>query len=257
MEATLETFLTTGVFAFMLTFVRVGTAFMIMPGVGDSFVPERVRLFMALAMTLVFLPLTTQYLPAQVPATFPLILLISFEFIVGLFMGTVARIFMTATDTAGMVISTMSGLGSAQILNPALSSQGSLLGAFLSVTAAVVLFALDLHHLLISAILDSYNLFPVNAALDMGSMAEFISKTVSASFAVGVKMAAPFIVLTLLVYVGMGVLSRVMPQVQVFIISLPLQIIVSLLLLSLCLFAIFGYWATQFEQVFVYLLSGS
>lgn len=255
MEATLESFLTTGIFAFMLTFVRLGTAFMVMPGVGDSFVPENVRLFTALAISFVLLPITAQYLPAEVPGTFSLIILITLEFVIGLFLGTIARIFMTATDTAGMVISTMSGLGSAQVFNPSLATQGSLIGAFLSIAGVTILFATDLHHLLIAGLLDSYQTFPVQGIPDLGSMAEFIAKVVSASFAIGVKMGAPFIVLTLLMYVGMGVLSRVMPQIQVFILALPLQILLSLILMGLGFSTLFAYWLSQFEQGMIFFLS--
>lgn len=257
MEATLQQFLTTGVFALLLTFVRFGTVAMIMPGIGDSYVPQNVRLLLALSLSFVLLPITTQYLPAEPPGTFYLITLIGMEFIIGLFFGTIARIFMMALDTAGMIISTASGLANAQVFNPSLASQGSLVGAFLTVTGVVVFFALDLHHVLILGILESYKVFPVGYLPEAGSMAEFIAKTVSASFAVGVKIGAPFIVLTLIIYIGMGVLSRIMPQVQVFLLALPLQILLSIVLLALTIIASYEYWSAEFFKVIGLLLSGS
>jgi flagellar biosynthetic protein FliR len=255
MEALLQDFMTVGIFAFLLTFVRIGTAVMIMPGLGDSFVPENIRLTMALALSFVLTPITAQYIPADIPSNFQLITLIAMEVVIGLFFGTIARIFMMALDTAGMVISISSGLGSAQIFNPSLATQGSLIGALMSVTGVVILFATGLHHLLIKGVLDTYVLFPVGIVPEMGSMAEFMAKTVSASFAIGVKISSPFIVMTLLIYIGMGVLSRIMPQVQVFLIALPLQILLSIVLMALTLFAMFSYWASQFEQGMVFLLS--
>lgn len=257
MEATLQQFLTTGVFALLLTFVRFGTVAMIMPGIGDSYVPQNVRLLLALSLSFVLLPITTQYLPAEPPGTFYLITLVGMEFIIGLFFGTIARIFMMALDTAGMIISTASGLANAQVFNPSLASQGSLVGAFLTVTGVVVFFALDLHHVLILGILESYKVFPVGYLPEAGSMAEFIAKTVSASFAVGVKIGAPFIVLTLIIYIGMGVLSRIMPQVQVFLLALPLQILLSIVLLALTIIASYEYWSAEFFKVIGLLLSGS
>lgn len=254
MSSLLETFLATQVLAFILTFVRMGTAIMIMPGLGDSFVPERVRLLIALGISFVMFPLTLSYMPAQVPGTFMLLSLIVMEFIVGLFFGTIARVFMTALDTAGMVISTQSGLGNAQVFNPSMATQGSLVGAFLSVTGVLVLFATDLHHLLIAGLIESYELFPVGVIPDQGSMAEMLARTVSSSFAIGVKIGAPFLVLTMLIYVGMGVLSRLMPQIQVFLLALPLQILLSILTLMLVLSAIFMYWATQFEEGMIFFL---
>lgn len=257
MNAVIETFLVSSVLAFILTFVRMGTAVMIMPGLGDSFVPERLRLLIALALSFVLFPLTVKYMPAQVPGTFTLMLLIVMEFVVGLFFGTIARIFMTALDTAGMVISTSSGLGNAQVFNPSMAMQGSLIGAFLSVTGVLILFATDLHHLLIMGLVESYTLFPVGAIPDTGSMAELLARTVSASFSIGVKIGAPFIVLTMLIYVGMGVLSRLMPQIQVFLLAIPLQILLSVITLMLTMSAIFIYWAGQFEEGMIFFLKAA
>jgi len=251
----IETFLTTQVLAFALCFARVGAAVMIMPGLGDSFTPERIRLHIAVAMTLVLFPLVVPYLPAEIPGTFLLFTIIVMEFIIGLFFGTIARILMTALDTAGMVISTSSGLANAQVFNPSLATQGSLVGAFLSVTGVVILFALNLHHLLIMGIMDSYELFPLGGIPDTGSMAELMAKMLSTSFAIGVKIGAPFIVLTLLIYVGMGVLSRLMPQVQVFLLALPLQILLAIILLMFTVTAIFTYWGAQFEDSMVFFMS--
>ena len=255
MITTLQDFLVTGVFAFMLTFVRMGTAIMIMPGVGDSFVSTRIRLHIALAISFVLFPLITPKIPAVLPGTFGLFTLIVMEFLVGLFFGTIARIFMTALDTAGMVVSFSSSLSNAQLFNPSLAAQGSLVGAFLSVTGIVFLFSTNMHHLLIMGVVESYELFPLGEIPDTGSMAELVSRAVSSSFSIGVKIGAPFIILTLLVYVGMGVLSRVMPQVQVFLLALPLQILLSLILMGFVLSTGLFYWLGQFEQSMVYFLS--
>jgi flagellar biosynthetic protein FliR len=255
MPSQIEEFLVTGVFAFILVFVRIGTAIMIMPGVGDSFVPERIRLHFAIGLTLVLFPVVQPYMPNPIPGTFTLLYLILMEFIIGLFFGTVARVFMTALDTAGMVISVQSGLGNAQIFNPSLSVQGSVIGAFMSVTGVVLLFATNLHHLLFMGIKESYEFFPIGGIPDTGGMAELMSRAISAAFAVGVKVAAPFIVLTLLIYVGMGVLSRLMPQIQVFLIALPIQILLSLLTITLVASAMFYYWLGQFRDSMAFFLT--
>ena len=255
MAVSLSEFLLSGVFTFILVFVRFGTAFMIMPGIGDSFVSAQIRLLMAVAITFALFPLLQPLMPSPVPDTFTLLTLIIMEFIIGLFFGTIARIFMTALDTAGMVISIQSGLGNAQLFNPNLATQGSLMGAFMSVTGVVLLFATNLHHLLIMGVFESYQLFPVGGIPDTGSMADMMTRAVQASFTVGVKMAAPFIVITLLIYTGMGVLARLMPQVQVFLIAIPIQILLAIIMLSLVLAAAFSYWLGQFEQGMIFFLS--
>ena len=255
MDGVLETFLTTGVLAFMLTFVRLGTAIMIMPGVGDSFVSARIRLHIGVALAFALFPLAMPYIPDPMPSTFGLFTLILMEFVIGLFIGTIARVLMSALDTAGMAISISSGLGNAQVFNPSLATQGSLVGALLSVTGVVVLFQTNMHHLLFMGIMESYELFPLGAIPDTGSMADLMARMVSTSFAIGIKIAAPFLVLTLLIYVGMGVLSRLMPQVQVFILALPMQILVSTTLLMIVFSAMMMYWIAQFEQGMVFFLS--
>ena len=255
MQGALEAFLVSGVLAFMLTFVRIGTAIIIMPGLGDSFVSTRIRLHMALAITFVLFPFLLPYMPSPLPTTFALVSLIAMELIIGLLIGTVARIFMTALDTAGMVISSQSGLANAQVFNPTLAAQGSIVGAFLSMTGAVLIFATNMHHLLLTGLVESYHMFPLGTVPDTGSMAELITKAVSASFMIGVKLAIPFIVVTLLIYVGMGVLTRLMPQVQVFLVVLPLQILMAIVLLMLVAAALFHHWLLHYESALFFFFS--
>ena len=252
---TIEEFLVSGIFAFLLIFTRLGTAMMIMPGIGDSFVNTRVRLLMVLGMSFVLTPIVQGFLPEQIPA-FPVIFsLILMEFVIGLFVGTMARIFMIALDVAGMLISTTSGLANAQVFNPTLASQGSITGAFLSVTGVVLLFATNMHHMLIYGLVESYHMFPLGAVPDTASMAQLVAQAFSSSFKVGFQLAIPFIVVAMLLYIGMGVLTRLMPQVQVFILALPVQIMLSLLTLGLVLSAIMLFWLRSFENGMTYFLS--
>ena len=253
----IEEFLVSGVFAFILIFVRLGSALMIMPGIGDSFVPRNIRLMMALGMSFVLTPVVQGYIPSPIPAFPVLFALILMEFVIGIFFGTIARIFMVALDVAGMLISTTSGLANAQVFNPALATQGSITGAFLSMTGAVLLFATNMHHMLIYGIVESYQAFPVGEVPDTGSMAELMSRAFSASFLIGFQIAMPFVLVALLLYIGMGVLSRLMPQVQVFILTLPVQIMLSILTLMLVLSAAMLFWLAQFEEGMIFFLTAN
>ena len=252
---TLETFLTSGIFAFILVFVRIGTAMMIMPGIGDSYVPSNIRLYIALGLSLVLAPVIQPFIPSPVPALPVLFSLIIMEFIIGLFIGTIARVLMAALDTAGMVISVSSGLANAQVFNPSSAGQGSIAGAFLSMTGVVLLFVTNLHHLLIYGLVESYHMFPVGGIPDTGSMAELMSRAVSVSFMTGFQMAIPFVIISMLLYIGMGVLTRLMPQIQVFILALPVQILLALITLGLALPAMLLFWMSKFEEGMVFFLS--
>ena len=251
----IEEFLVSGVFAFMLIVTRLGTAMMIMPGIGDSFVQTNVRLLMVVSMSFVLTPVIQQYMPAEVPS-FPILFsLIAMEFVVGIFIGTVARIFMIALDVAGLIIATTSGLANAQVFNPALASQGSIVSAFLSMTGVVLLFATNLHHMLIYGVVESYQTFPLGDVPDTGSMAQLVVKAFASSFLIGFQISIPFVMVAMMLYIGMGVLSRVMPQVQVFILALPVQIMLSLLTLSLVISAAMLFWMTKFEEGMIFFLS--
>lgn len=255
MEETLQNFMAQGVFAFMVTFVRIGAALTIMPGIGDSFVSQNIRLYIALGISLMLMPLVQPFLPNPMPDTAGLLVLMGSEFLIGIFIGTIARIFMLALDTAGMIISTQSGLGNAQVFNPAMAAQGSLIGVLLSMTGVVLLFVTNMHHLLIYGLLGSYNVFPIGKLPETGDMADMISAAIAGSFMVGIQISAPFIVLSLLLYIGMGILSRLMPQVQVFMISLPLQIILSLITLVLMISSGMLFWLTEFENTMMFFFS--
>ncbi len=252
----LETFLTTGVFAYLLCFVRLGTAVMIMPGVGTSFIPPNVRLYFALGFALVLMPIVQAKLPNPLPSNFAFVILILAEFIVGLFIGTVARILMSALDTAGMVISMQSSLSNAQLFNPAFASQGSIIGGFVTLTGMALLFATNLHHMFLLGIVNSYNIFPVGDVPDMGSMSEVVVKSTAAAFAVGVQVTAPFLIIIVLMYVAMGVMTKLMPQVQVFMIAIPVQILVSLIMLAMVVSAIMLVWLNEYQKGFSFLLGG-
>lgn len=256
-ETTLQEFLTTGVFAFILTFVRVGAALMIMPGLSDSFTPQRIRLLIAIGLTFVLAPAVSVYLPNPIPGTMLLFLLIVMEFVVGVFIGMVARILMAALDIAGMIVSMMSGLGNAQIFNPGSATQGSLVGTVFTVAGMILIFSTNMHHLLFAGVLGSYELFPIGAIPNADDMSQMITKMIAESFTIGMRIAAPFVVISLLVYVGMGVLARLMPQVQVFILALPMQIMLSLATLSIVISASMFFWLHKFEENMVFFLSSA
>ncbi|HEU4838196.1 MAG TPA: flagellar biosynthetic protein FliR [Micavibrio sp.] len=253
----LQEFLVSGVFAFMIIFVRFGTALMIMPGIGDSFVPNHIRLYIALGISLSLTPVLMRIVPTPVPAFGTLLVLLAIEFVTGLFIGSVARVLMMALDTAGMLISMASGISNAQVFNPSLAVQGSVFGAFMSVMGVTLLFVTNLHHLLLMGLVESYEMFPIGGVPDTGSMAELMARAVSASFLTGFQIAIPFVVISLLLYIGMGVLSRLMPQVQVFILAIPVQILLALITLSITLSASMLFFLTRFEDGMVYFLSQS
>ncbi|MBO6559960.1 MAG: flagellar type III secretion system protein FliR [Nisaea sp.] len=230
----LEDFLPTQVYIVLLVLARVGGTVMLIPGIGETFVPVQFRMILAIGLSLVVAPLVGNTIPFA-PTAPELVRLLFIELVIGLYFGIVARIVLLSLDTAGQVIAMNTGLANAQIFNPALATQGSLPGFFLLNLATLLLLIADLHHLLIRAMIDSYTLFPPGAALPVADFADAISRIIANSFEIAIQISAPFLVLGLLFYVVMGIMARLMPQLQIFFVALPVQVMMGLVILSLVL----------------------
>lgn len=230
----LEDFLPTQVYIILLVLSRLGGTMMLIPGIGETFVPVQYRLILTVGLSLVVAPLVADKIPLA-PSAPELARLIFFELVIGLYFGIVARILLLTMDTAGQIIAMNAGLSNAQIFNPAIATQGSLPGFFLLNIATLLLLITDLHHLLIRALIDSYSLFPPGEPLPIADFADAISTIISNSFQLAVQLASPFIVLGLLFYLVMGVMARLMPQLQIFFVALPIQVVMGLVVLSLVL----------------------
>lgn len=244
----LERLLPVEVFSLLLVFCRIGGAIVILPGFGETFVSPRIRLLIALMISLVVTPVVDASLPEMPSQVGPLILLIGGEILVGVFIGSVARLLIAALSTAGTVIAFVSGLASALAFNPLMSDQGSLPSVFLTLLGLLLLFATNMHHLMLRAVFDSYGLFVPGAAPEAGDMAMYVGRTVADSFTLGIQIAAPFLVISLVFYVMMGLLARLMPQMQVFFIAIPLQILLSFFVLSSVLSGVMLWFLSRFSD---------
>ena len=235
-------------YLYLLLFARVGTMLMLIPALGEQIIPARLRLGFALAFSLLLYPLLSPQLPRLPPDIFNVIVLIFHELIVGLILGGIARIVVMGTQVAGAVIAFQTGLSVAQAADPSNGGiQGAIIGSFLSFLGITLIFATDLHHLALAAIHDSYMIFSPTTTLMFEDAAQMAIETVAGAFVIGVQMAAPFIVFGLVFYLGVGILGRLMPQLQVFFIAMPATISVGLILLAILLAMMMGWYLMHFE----------
>ncbi|AWK84821.1 flagellar biosynthetic protein FliR [Azospirillum thermophilum] len=238
-------------FVWLLVFARVGTAFSVMPTIGDAFVSARTRLLFSLAVSVVVAPVLRPQIPPVPTDLFRLLVLLVGEMGVGIFLGTVARLLMGALEVAGTIISLQAGLANAQIFNPAMATQGSLPGALMGWLGLLLLFITDLHHLLIMAVIDSYATFAPGGAIAVDDMANVVSQLVSKSFLLGVQMSAPFLITGLLFALALGLLNKLAPQIQVFFLFTSVQVALGLFMFALTLAAMMMFWLSHFESTFV------
>ncbi len=244
-------------FTFMLIFARVGTLMMLIPGLGEQSIPARLRLTFALALTLVLLPMLSSTLPALPDDLGALGGLMLHEIAVGLMLGGITRLIVMATDVAGAIIAFQTGLSIAQGANPGESGiQGVVIGNFLSMLGVTLIFATGLHHLALSAIVNSYKMISPTDPLIASDVMQMAIRVASQGFLVGVQMAAPFIVFGLVFNVGLGILSRLMPALQVYFLSMPGNIFVGLVLFALLLSMMMGWYLTHVEGQFAFIGGG-
>lgn len=214
---------------------RVGAMMMTAPAFGDFTLSPKIRLAVAIAVSAALAPAAAPMFPklGAEAGTLTIAALIGGEVAVGLFLGLVARMLAAALNVAGQIIAMQMGLSLAQIFDPSQEIQGAIVGGFLAVLGTTMIFATDMHHLLLTALRDSYFLFAPGGAVNVGDMAETMIATLSFAFSLGVRLAAPFIVFGLVFYAGAGILNRLMPQAQVFFMLMPANLVLGLMLLML------------------------
>jgi flagellar biosynthesis protein FliR len=228
--------------AFMLVFARTGTMLMLLPGLGEQNISTRMRLTFALALAALLLPLHRNAYHIDPGALTPALVMLVEEILIGAMLGITARLTISALDVAGSVIAQQLGLGFVTAVDPTQGEQGVIVGNFLTMLGITLLFATDMHHLIIAALNDSYNLFSPGEVPAAGDAAALITKIVAGAFRIGIQLSAPFLVFGLVFNIGLGVLARLMPQMQVFFVALPLSILLGLLFLLLVLGSMMGFF---------------
>lgn len=235
--------------AFMLVFARIGTMVMLLPGLGELSVPSRVRLGIALALTAMMLPLHRHAYQIDLKTLEPVLLMLGQELMIGAVLGLVARLAISALQIAGSVVAQQLGLGFVTAVDPTQGQQGMIVGNFLTILGITLIFATDLHYLVITALYDSYTLFRPGESLFTGDIAALFTQTTAMAFRIGVQIAAPFLVFGLLFNLGLGILSRLMPQMQVFFVGMPLSILAGLLILFMVIGVMMGTFLDYLKAV--------
>ncbi len=229
----LQEILQTNIFAFMLVFARIGTAFMILPGFASIQVPMRMRLSLALAVSFLATPALIDQMPPVPGAPMIIFGLIGAEVLAGAILGTVPLILLASVHVAGTIISFISGFASALTWDPVVQTQSAIISGFLATTALMLIFVTDMHHIFIRAMLDSYELFRPGVLPNVGDTTQMMTRMVGDTFLLGVQMSTPFIVINFAYNVGLGILTRLAPQIPIFFVAMPIQLIASLVVMMI------------------------
>jgi flagellar biosynthetic protein FliR len=239
--------------AYLLVFARIGTMVMLLPGLGEVAVSSRIRLTIALMLALVLFPLHRSAYQIDLRSLPAILGMLGQELLVGAIIGVTARLAISALQFTGAVVAQQLGLGFVTEIDPTQGQQGIIVGNFLAMLGLVLMFATDMHYLVIGALDDSYTLFTPGQMPDTGDMAALTTRTVAGAFRIAVQLSAPFLVFGVLFNLGLGLLSRLMPQMQVYFVGVPLSILAGFLVLLVVLGAMMtsylGYLRDVLQQL--------
>jgi len=219
---------------FLLIFARISAFFVTVPIFSYRSIPVVPRLFIALglaaAMTSVFVVPEN---PLIINGMY--VLLVIKEVIVGLLLGMIAFMIMSAIQIAGGFVDFQMGFAIANVIDPQTGAQSPLLGQFFNVLTMLLLLALDGHHLILDGIYYSYQFLPIDQLalhVEDGRMVQFIIQTFTITFAIAFQMAVPVVATLFLVDLALGITARTVPQLNIFVVGFPIKIGVSFLVLS-------------------------
>lgn len=235
------------VFPFFLVFTRVGAAIMVFPALSDPSINIRARLLVVLGIAFILFPVLEAKLPPLPPTSTEMLFLLFGEMVTGLLLGLGARLMMAAMSLAGEIIGFLAGFQAASLFDPQTATNTGAPTIFLTLCASVVLLGLNLHHMLITAVVDSYIAFQPGVLPAVGDVAAAFTDMMSTIMRLGLQLAGPVVVAGVLSNALFGVLNRLVPQLQTFFVSVPVSITLSVLVLIAGLGSMLQLWvnATQ------------
>ena len=230
-----------------LIFLRVSGVVMLLPAISDTAVPPRVRLGFALVLSLTMGAVANRYLPPMPQTVGDMAGQVFKELFIGLGLGLLLNIMMNALAVAGEIMAIQTTLAFSQTANPNEAQPGATLASFLSVTAVALIFATNLDHLFIGAIARSYEIFPPQKPPAVADAALMEIRAMSGAFALGVQLAAPVVVFSIVFNVAAALIGRLLPQMQIFFAAAPLTVILGLSVFMMSLGMIAMVWLQRYQ----------
>jgi flagellar biosynthetic protein FliR len=225
--ATVETFL------FVL--LRMGALLTAVPFLDSRVIPFFFKFGLIVALSLLLMPMIA--IPAQPLAGLPLVfgLAVVKELLIGATIGLVVRLLFAGIQMAGQLIGFQMGFAIANVIDPATSDQVPLLAQFVDLVATLVFLLINAHHVLIRALVGSFEAIPPGGFQVSRPLALQLVHNGGQMFMIALQVGAPVIVALLLTSVALGLVARTVPQMNIFIVAMPLNIIVGLLFLGVSL----------------------
>lgn len=221
---------------FLLLLTRVSGIFVISPFFGSMNIPVYFRAAASLAFAVVLFPVIDHFQELQAPATvIAYTAAVLSELFIGWLIGFVAYISFAAITMAGKVMDMQVGFAIVNVMDPTSGQQMPLIGSFLYNLGLIVFLVTNGHHMIIAALFESFKMVPMLTMEPSLSLPLIIANFTTGIFLTGMKIAMPVTFAILLTNVGLGILARTMPQMNIFVVGIPMQLAVGVLILSMVL----------------------
>ncbi len=220
--------------AFILVFIRIIAIIALIPVFGDGTVPVMIKAGLALLIALLLFPLVKSGIAPFSDAGLPaFILKIAGELFIGISIGLTARFIFAGIQLAGELLGFQMGFSMASVVDPTSEIQVTIVTEFMYMASLLLFLAVNAHHIFISAIAESYQAINPMSSWQTGNLLSVMLRLSQEVFSIAIKISAPIMAVLLFTSVALGVVARTVPQMNIFIVSFPLQISVGLLFLGM------------------------
>lgn len=216
---------------FLLVLARLGGLVLAAPVFGNALVPVRVRAAIAMVLAIVLTPAVPA--PAVAPTTiWGLAGAAATESALGALIGFTAELIFAGVALGGQLAGIQMGFGMFSLFDPSSHAQVTIVAQWEQLVALLLFLVLDVHHLLIEALLASFRTAPPGAVLLSAGGLETVFRIAGDVFGIGVRIAAPVLIVLLMTNAALGVLARTIPQLNVFVLGFPVNVGVGLFVLG-------------------------
>lgn len=219
------------VIGFFLVFCRIGACFMVMPGLSSMRVSPQIRLYAALTMSVALATLMPQPTDFQSQANDILLLSIFRELIIGLYFGLIVRFYLLAFDFIAAGIAMTIGFGGMLGAPVEGTDAQSALASFISFSALFLLMVFDFHHMVLTALVNTYQIQPVAQFPNMRLLLVGMTDVLVQSFSIALRLGSPFIGYAIIVNLAVGFLNKLAPQLPLYFVALPIMLFGALFVL--------------------------
>ncbi len=220
---------------FFLVFIRISGIFMLTPVFGSRNVPPYVKIGFGIALTAILYPMIYNDEIKMPDQLIPYMFLVASEFLVGVIIGFISSLVFTAIQMCGQILDTQIGFGIVNVIDPQSGNQIPLVGNFLYILALLVFLSINGHHVILGALVASFKLLPLTGIVFKAAISQFVVGLIKHIILIALQISLPVLAALLLIDIALGILSRTMPQMNIFIVGVPAKIFTGIFILSLVL----------------------